>query len=127
MKIIFKISAFLLVCLSLCSCPGGNFNKYFPVGSDRENNSEYDKIVNNSDTIQLKVGIVDNFTGDKKTYLIVRFKEPKNADFNIISTQYGILHPDKKDPQVFRTEIKSYKKKDTVVLSKDRQKYYFTR
>ncbi|PQA96956.1 hypothetical protein B0A69_02545 [Chryseobacterium shigense] len=127
MKIIFKISAFLLVCLSLCSCPGGNFNKYFQVGSDKENNSEYDKIVNNSETIQVKVGIVDNFTGDKKIYLIVRFKEPKNADFNIISTQYGILRPDQENPQVFRTEIKSYKKKDTVILSKDRQKYYFTR
>lgn len=127
MKIIFKISAFLLVCLSLCSCPGGNFNKYFPVGSDRENHSEYDKIVNNSDTIQVKVGIVDDFTGDKKIYLIARFKEPKNADFNVISTQYGILHPDQENPQVFRTEIKLYKKKDTVILSKDRQKYYFTR
>ena len=127
MKIIFKISTFLLVCLSLCSCPGGNFNKYFPVGSNRENNSEYDKIVNNSDTIQVKVGILDNFTDDKKNYLIVRFKEPKNADFNIISTQYGILLQDQKNPQVFRTEIKSYKKKDTVVLSKNRQNYYFTR
>ena len=127
MKTIFKISTFLLVCLSLCSCPGGNFNKYFPVGSNRENNSEYDKIVNNSDTIQVKVGILNNFTGDKKIYLIVRFKEPKNADFNIVSTQYGILHPDQENLQVFRTEIKSYKKKDTVVLSKDRQKYYFTR
>nr|WP_315034000.1 hypothetical protein [uncultured Chryseobacterium sp.] len=127
MKIIFKISAFLLVCLSLCSCPGGNFNKYFPVGSDRKNNSEYDKIVNNSDTIQVKVGIVDNFTDDKKIYLIVKFKEPKNAGFNIISTQYGILDPDQENQQVFKTEIKSYKKKDTVILSKDRQKYYFTR
>jgi hypothetical protein len=129
MKNIAKIVFFVFSCLILYACPASQYTQYKLIGTGYNNDisAEYEKIIlNKSDTIFVKVGILHQFINDKKTYLIVNFKESPNVDVNIVSTKYGILKSDNHYKNIYRREIKSLKKRDTLLLSYGTNRYYFT-
>ncbi|WP_027379156.1 hypothetical protein [Chryseobacterium daeguense] len=128
MKKTLRISFFLLACLLLTACPGGSYIKYKLVGGKRTSFNDYDAIVvNQSDTILLKVGVIETKVREKKKAVIVRFENLKGFDFNIESSKYGKLSKDTEDQNIFKKEIKSVNSKDTVKVSYNSQTFYFTR
>lgn len=130
-KFIFKVFLFVGSCMLLCSCPGGNYMKYDLVGekgtATATGFNNYDQIITNkSDTILVKVGVVESLIY-KTTAIIVRFEDLKNNDFEVFSTKYGQLSLNNEQPNLYRKTINSIKRKDTVVISLENEKFYFTR
>lgn len=126
MRSILKLLLATASCMMLCSCPAGTYIKYELVGGQKTGFNDYETIITkNSDTIRLKVGVVDSRI-HKTTAVIVRFENLKSYKFNIISTKYGELHPDDKDRNIYKKVIEHIKRKDTVILSHNSEKFYFT-
>jgi len=128
MKKVLKISFFLFACLIMTACPGSSYIKYKLVGGKQTSFHDYDAIVvNQSDTVLLKVGVVETKIREKKKAVLVRFENLKDYDFEIVSSKYGKLSRDSTDKNIYKKEIKSISNKDTVKVSYNSKTYYFTR
>lgn len=126
MKKSLKIVFFLGSCMLLCSCPASSFVMYKLVGRDNDSYREYYDLIDGSDTIRAKVGVMHSFV-ERKTYMIVRMETPKKSEFKVFSTAYGELSLQSENPYVFNKELKSVKKKDTIVIENEGKRYYFAR
>jgi len=127
MKIIVKVLFLVFACLILSACPGSSYTRYKLIGSNTDIPTDYEKIVlNKSDTIFAQVGVLHQYINDKKTYLIVKFKESPDVELNVASTKFGNLKSDAQFKNIYKTEIRSQKKSDTVIISYGTNRYYFT-
>jgi hypothetical protein len=112
----------------MVACPGGSYIKYKLVGGKKTSFNDYDTIViNQSDTVLVKVGVVETKIGKQKKAIVVRFENLKGFDFDIVSSKYGKLSKDSKDQNIFKKEINSVNSRDTLKVSHDSQTFYFTR
>jgi hypothetical protein len=128
MNKVLKISFFLCACLIMTACPGGGYIKYKLVGGKQTSLYDYDAIViNQTDTVLLKVGIVETKIKEKKKILLVKFENTKGYDFNVVSSKYGKLSTDNTDKNIFKKEIRSFGNGDTVEVSHNSKTYYFTK
>jgi hypothetical protein len=112
----------------MTACPGGGYIKYKLVGGKQTSLYDYDAIViNQTDTVLLKVGIVETKIKEKKKILLVKFENTKGYDFNVVSSKYGKLSTDNTDKNIFKKEIRSFGNGDTVEVSHNSKTYYFTK
>ncbi|MDV7697843.1 hypothetical protein N6B72_13005 [Chryseobacterium soli] len=126
MKKSLKIVLFIGSCMLLCSCPASSFVMYKLVGSDNDSYREYYDLIDGSDTIRAKVGVLHSFI-DKKTYLTVKLNHVKEKKYKVFSTAYGEISMTSEEPYIFNKELKSTKKRDTVTIENAGKHYYFTR
>jgi len=99
---------------------------YKLIGSENDSYRGYYNLIDGADTIRAKVGVLHNYI-DKKTHLIVKLEDVKERNYKVFSTAYGEISMKSEYPYVFNKELKSTKKRDTVMIENAGKHYYFTR